>query len=275
MEKTFLENSKVHDQIASRYGKEHPEIFNTLEQKRLQEKLAVLVSYLKKTVDEPRIVDIGSGSGNLTRKCLTENVHVTSADVSQKMLSFIEESLPEEQKRFHATKLITEKKLPFPDNTFDAAVTYSVLHHIPDYEYAVAEMVRITKPGGIIFIDHEFNDHHWQPTETLLNYYQKTRVSPLTLVIQAIERRQIWQHCVYFFKKIFIDKRYAMEGDIHVWPDDHIEWSRIKGIFLHLSCEIFLEEDYLLYHPKISEQEYLTFCKQKVTNTKCLMVTKK
>ena len=40
--------------------------------------------------------------------------------------------------------------LPFPDRSFDAAVMALVIFFVPDPARGVAEMVRITRPGGLI-----------------------------------------------------------------------------------------------------------------------------
>jgi hypothetical protein len=37
------------------------------------------------------------------------------------------------------------------------------------------------------------------------------------------------------------------EGDIHVWPDDHIEWDRIDAVMAESRFERVIVEDYLLY----------------------------
>ena len=41
-------------------------------------------------------------------------------------------------------------ELPFEDNTFDVAHCHAVLMHVPDTEAALAEVMRVLKPGGII-----------------------------------------------------------------------------------------------------------------------------
>jgi ubiquinone/menaquinone biosynthesis C-methylase UbiE len=38
--------------------------------------------------------------------------------------------------------------IPYEDNTFDLVVGHAVLHHIPDVELALAEVVRVLRPGG-------------------------------------------------------------------------------------------------------------------------------
>lgn len=40
------------------------------------------------------------------------------------------------------------ERLPYDDGTFDLVVGHAVLHHIPDVEQALREVVRVLKPGG-------------------------------------------------------------------------------------------------------------------------------
>ncbi len=38
----------------------------------------------------------------------------------------------------------------FPANTFDISLTHTVLMHVPDPQKAIQEMVRVTRPGGML-----------------------------------------------------------------------------------------------------------------------------
>jgi ubiquinone/menaquinone biosynthesis C-methylase UbiE len=40
------------------------------------------------------------------------------------------------------------ESIPYPDNSFDLVVGHAVLHHIPDVEQALREVLRVLKPGG-------------------------------------------------------------------------------------------------------------------------------
>lgn len=40
------------------------------------------------------------------------------------------------------------ERLPYADETFDLVVGHAVLHHIPDVEQALGEVLRVLKPGG-------------------------------------------------------------------------------------------------------------------------------
>lgn len=43
------------------------------------------------------------------------------------------------------------KMLPYPDDRFQAVLSNSIVHHIPAPEEALAEAVRVTAPGGVLF----------------------------------------------------------------------------------------------------------------------------
>lgn len=44
-------------------------------------------------------------------------------------------------------------RLPFKDNVLDAVFGFGVLHHVPDWRGAVAEIERVLKIGGIYFVE--------------------------------------------------------------------------------------------------------------------------
>ena len=44
------------------------------------------------------------------------------------------------------------KSLPFPDGRFEAVVSNTIIHHIPDPSPALAEMVRLVTPGGTLMV---------------------------------------------------------------------------------------------------------------------------
>jgi ubiquinone/menaquinone biosynthesis C-methylase UbiE len=43
------------------------------------------------------------------------------------------------------------KRLPFEDGRFDVVMSNSIIHHIPEPGFVVAEMKRVLKPGGLLF----------------------------------------------------------------------------------------------------------------------------
>lgn len=48
-------------------------------------------------------------------------------------------------------------------------------------------------------------------------------------------------------------------SDIHVWPDDHIEWDKIAAILAQAGLEPVMTHDYLLFRGGYDEQAYAEY----------------
>jgi len=46
---------------------------------------------------------------------------------------------------------VDAKDMDFPDNMFDAVVSNSIIHHIPEPLLVLKEAIRVTRPGGTLF----------------------------------------------------------------------------------------------------------------------------
>jgi ubiquinone/menaquinone biosynthesis C-methylase UbiE len=265
------ENEQKHDLIADVYDTKHTEIYNFREQERLRKIISELIELTSKK-NEISVLDFGAGTGNLSLKFLNFQCRVTACDVSEKSLNVLK------KKSKNHKNLITQKingdKLPFPDNSFDIISTYSVLHHIPDYLSAVKEMIRVCKPGGLVYIDHEANKNHWNPSQELSEWYKISNQTHFEHLLQLLKTRELFSFSFLktIFYKLFVNRRYEREGDIHIWADDHILWDKIKEVFSENNCETVKEENYLLF--KLKGQKYYEKYKNNCTDTKLLICRK-
>lgn len=93
-----------------------------------------------------RVLDVGCGTGLASRPLIENAFAVTGVDVSDPMLAKARERYPT------ATWIEgSAEALPFQPHTFDAAISAQVFHHV-DRAKAIAELVRVLKPGGTIGI---------------------------------------------------------------------------------------------------------------------------
>jgi ubiquinone/menaquinone biosynthesis C-methylase UbiE len=229
--------------IAGRYDCLHGEIFNPIEQERLRRALCAAIKTVTTSSKPITALDYGCGSGNLSRHLIELGISTTSADISDDFLSLIERNFS--QTGLSKVLKVNGKDLSVvPNAQFDFVAAYSVLHHVPDYLHAVSEMCRVLKPGGVIYIDHEVNESYYNRTKEYNEFLRKAQPAInfkryLALLLNV-------KDYIHIFKRL-INPRYKREGDIHVWPDDHIEWDKIEQILISQHFKIILKQDYLLY----------------------------
>jgi SAM-dependent methyltransferase len=89
-------------------------------------------------LQDASVLDVGSGTGYL-QDVVT---HYTGLDISAAAA-----------KRYHKRFVAgTATAMPFADHEFDTAWSIWVLEHIPNPEAALAEIRRVVKPGGLLYL---------------------------------------------------------------------------------------------------------------------------
>lgn len=91
------------------------------------------------------MLDVGCGVGMYTAAFLRETHHVFGVEIER------ERALEARERATGVVEAIGER-LPFPDVAFDVVFSHEVLEHVADDRACVAEMVRVTRPGGRIVI---------------------------------------------------------------------------------------------------------------------------
>ncbi|MHB9071049.1 MAG: class I SAM-dependent methyltransferase [Sedimentisphaerales bacterium] len=254
-------NRKVHDRIFDEYENRHSEIFNLIEQARLHRMLQQAINTTGSSLSSCKALDYGCGSGNLTRHLIEIGAYVVAADVSPKFLKDIQRKYGTSGKL--DTLLINGYDLSsIPDNSFDIVATYSVLHHVPDYLYIVKEMCRVCKAGGVIYIDHEHNNTYFESSPVYVEFCNVVAPSTTAKIKEYIRLLLSPSFYIRFVRKR-INPKYSSEGDIHVWPDDHIQWDSIVDVVCSQGFEVITRQEYLLFkgsYPKSIYDRYADKC---------------
>jgi SAM-dependent methyltransferase len=94
-------------------------------------------------------LDVGCGNGAFTETLIEKNApaEVVGIDPSEGQLAYARTRPGTKLAKFHRAGA---QELPFPDNSFDAAVMPLVISFVPDPVKAVGEMKRVVRPGGTI-----------------------------------------------------------------------------------------------------------------------------
>ncbi|MEO8889133.1 MAG: class I SAM-dependent methyltransferase [Jatrophihabitantaceae bacterium] len=94
-------------------------------------------------------LELGCGTGfftlNLKLAGVLEDGHVT--DLSPGMVEVAQQNA--RSLGFEVQGRVADaERLPYEDDSFDLVIGHAVLHHIPDVELALREVLRVLKPGG-------------------------------------------------------------------------------------------------------------------------------
>lgn len=101
------------------------------------------------------VLDVGTGTARIPILIAERlpDVGIAAVDLSAEMLKLAAAHLRaarlEDRISLH---LADAKNLPFPAATFDAVISNSIVHHIPEPVTVLREMARVAKPGAALLI---------------------------------------------------------------------------------------------------------------------------
>ena len=100
-----------------------------------------------------RVLEVGFGAGTDFIQWLRAGAIASGVDLTEEALANLSHriqvyNLPQPEN----LKVADAENLPFASNTFDLGYSWGVLHHTPNTEKGLAELVRVVRPGGEIKI---------------------------------------------------------------------------------------------------------------------------
>lgn len=106
-----------------------------------------------------KVIDVGCGAGRHSFEAYRRGANVIAFDQDAAELANVDTILqamgqageaPESAK---AQVVVGDAlALPYPDGSFDTVIASEILEHIPDDDGAIAELIRVLKPGGTLAV---------------------------------------------------------------------------------------------------------------------------
>jgi SAM-dependent methyltransferase len=102
--------------------------------------------------DPLTVVDVGAGTGKLTRQLVAAGHDVVAVEPLEEMRAQLEDVVPEARALAGSAEAI-----PLPDESADAVVAAQAFHWF-DHEPALREMARVLRPGGVLALIWNMRD---------------------------------------------------------------------------------------------------------------------
>lgn len=139
-----------------------PEVMDTMEDALEYDAMdftEVNTSFAERAVEllpaEGSVLDLGTGTARIPILILQRNpkLKIVAVDLSENMLKVGKLNV----ERYNLSSniqltIVDAKKLPYPDSHFDAVISNSLLHHIPDPLPVLREINRVSKRNAGILI---------------------------------------------------------------------------------------------------------------------------
>jgi len=153
---------------------------------------------------DKRVLDIGCGAGESSVYFAHQGARCTAIDLSPQMIETTLRLAKKENVSVEAFPM-GAAQLSFPDDHFDIVYAANLLHHV-DWQRALPEMRRVTKPGGKVCF--------WDPLRHnfFINVYRK-----IAHAVRTPDEKPLDIHIVSYLKNIFREFEYDCFWFFTLW----------------------------------------------------------
>jgi ubiquinone/menaquinone biosynthesis C-methylase UbiE len=123
-------------------------------------------------------------------------------------------------------KLADAKRLPSPDDFFGAVMSNSIVHHIPEPSAVVAEMIRVLRPSGRIFVRDLLRPPDMETLNSLVNQYAAgANNHQRTMFADSLRAALTLGEIRALVAAVGMDP-----GQVRPTSDRHWTWSAVKAV---------------------------------------------
>jgi len=167
---------------------------------------------LRQRAQGGRLLDLGAGGGLVARCAQGVFGLRVGLDVSPRILAV-------HRGAFDLAVAGDVAALPFADSTFDAVTCFAVLHHLYAFEGLAREVVRVLRPGGVFYSDHDME----------LRFHQRFRW-PLALYRRLVNAKARYRRA----SREISPELY----DLTEWHNEGVDSLKLMGLFEAAGCRV-------------------------------------
>lgn len=139
----------------------------------VREKLA------KHIPNDGKVLDFGCGSGLFVRELAQAGYESHGLDISSDAIAY------GRLRGIQNLSALEGHKIEFPDNTFDAVLSMDVIEHLEHEDWALQEIERVLKPGGVAVIMVQAFMFLWGVQDETSHHYRRYTMRGLLRVLKA------------------------------------------------------------------------------------------
>lgn len=223
---------------AERYLRECAEYSDSFEHGKLVGDWMKTVEVAKKVVGDfkaragdtegTHLLDIGFGSGMYSIAFAQAGADVSGLEINEVLSAIARENAADDKVQVDF-RLYDGSTFPFDDRSFDYLFSVSVLEHVSDTGFFLAEASRVLKPGGKFYLAFP---NRWRPVEAhtgilFLSYFPR----PLAqFLLRSLWKRNSIEELNLYFLSFWKLKRMLKQTSLTIVPE-YMKGSGLRRLF--------------------------------------------